>query len=251
VTDSPEAAARQARHELALGLEGPVPDILQRLERDAGVAVVVARLPEGGPAGAYTAVRGVPFILVNAVDPIVRQRFTLAHEFGHHRLHHGDVLDEHIVWDSTDPREAAANGFAAEFLVPVAAVDLWFQAHSQPRVGLEELVRLANHFGVSCEVALWRAKSAGRITSSAATKLKSRLVAHEHWGMARELGLRPFIDTLSSTPEIDVRVPAQMTDDVLRALEAGIIDSETAALRLRLTSERLQELIEALGVDDE
>jgi len=251
LSDSPEAAARQARHDLALGPEGPVPDVLQLLERDAGVAVVVARLPEGGPAGAYTVERGTPFILVNAADPVVRQRFTLAHEFGHHRLHHGDVLDERIVWDATDPKEMAANAFAAEFLVPVAAVSLWFEAHEQPEVDLGILVRLANDFGVSCEVALWRAKSAGRVKTSAASRLKLRLADRDHWGLRRELGLRSFVDTLSSLGEMAVRVPAQMVNDVLRARDAGVIDSETAARRLRITPAQLDALTESSKADDE
>src|SRR5665647_2983906 len=95
--------AREARRDLSLGDDGPVPDLLQRIETCAGVDVVLARLPEGGPAGAYTQERDAQFILVNSREPVVRQRFTLAHEYGHHRLGHGDVYDERIWWGATDP----------------------------------------------------------------------------------------------------------------------------------------------------
>lgn len=235
---------------MALGLEGPIPDVLQRLEHDAGVAVVVARLPEGGPAGAYTVERGVPFILVNSSGPIVRQRFTLAHEFGHHSLGHGDMLDERIAWEAIDPKEAAANRFAAEFLVPVGAVNLWFEAHGHSTVDLEVLVRLANDFGVSCEVALWRTKSGGRVSSRDADRLKVRLDGREHWGMRRLLGLSPIVDTLSAVPA-EVRVPGQMVSDVLRAWEAGIIDRDVAAQRLRTSAQQLDELVRSRERDDE
>jgi Zn-dependent peptidase ImmA (M78 family) len=248
---SPEVAARQARRDLALGVEGPVPDVLQRLEQDAGVGVVVAHLPDGGPAGAYTVERDIPFILVNSSDAVVRQRFTLAHEFGHHRLHHGDMLDERIVWDTTDPREAAANRFGAEFLVPIAAVNLWFETHKYEAADLAAIVRLANDFGVSCEVALWRVKAARGIAERDADRLKRRLDAHDHWGMRAELGLAEIVDTLSSVQYLPVRVPARMTDDVLKALGAGIIDRAVAAQRLHVSTDQVEALAGRNDSDDE
>lgn len=232
---SPETAAREARRDLSLGDEGPVPDILQRVESGAGVNVVLATLPEGGPAGAYTQERGVPFILVNTTEPVVRQRFTLAHEFGHHRLGHGDVLDQTISWGATAPREIAANRFAAEFLVPLAAVDLWFQSCQPSSFGLETLVRLANAFGVSCETALWRAKATGRITADDADKLKRRLDAREHHGLRARLGLSEIVDTLSSARGLEVRLPERMVTNVLLALQHDIITEAQAARRLRLS----------------
>jgi len=234
VTVSPETAAREARRDLSLGDDGPVPDILQRVESGAGVNVVLATLPEGGPAGAYTQERGVPFILVNAVEPVVRQRFTLAHEFGHHRLGHGDVLDQTISWGVTAPVEVAANRFAAEFLVPVAAVDLWFQSSRPASFGLETLVRLANAFGVSCETALWRAKAAKRVAPEDADKLKRRLDAKEHHGLRARLGLSAIVDTLSCAQGLEVRVPERMMANVLLALQHDIITEAQAAKRLRL-----------------
>jgi len=247
---SPEASSRQARRELALGSEGPVPDILQRLEEDAGVNVVVAHLGEG-PDGAYTVERDVPFILVNSSPGVVRQRFTLAHEFGHHRLHHGDVLDERVRWDATDPKEVAANRFAAEFLVPIAAVNLWFESHRPAATDLTTLVRLANAFGVSCEAALWRVKAAGRVSQRDADRMKKRIDGHEHWGMRSRLGLVEIVDTLSSVQDLPVRVPARMTDDVLRALEFGIIDRDLAAQRLRISTEKLGEFADRGEREDE
>ena len=232
---SSDAAARQARHSLALGPEGPVPDILRSLEQDAGVAVVVARLAEGGPAGAYTVERGQPFILLNSSEPVVRQRFTLAHEFGHHYLHHGDMLDQRIAWDATDPKEVAANTFAAEFLVPIAALNLWFEAHVPATIDLGVLVRLANDFGVSCEVALWRSRAAGRVGSPDADRLKVRLDSREHWGLRRDLGLGPIVDTLASIQAMPVRVPDEMARNVLEAVKAGVIDPDVAAERLRIS----------------
>jgi Zn-dependent peptidase ImmA (M78 family) len=249
VTTSPESAARETRRELGIGDLGPVPDVLQRVESAAAVNVVVARLPEGGPAGAYVKERGVPFILVNGREPVVRQRFTLAHELGHHTLGHGDVLDATIGWSATDPKEVAANRFAAEFLMPVAGVDAWVEARDVESLGLEQLVRLANAFGVSCETALWRAKAARRIAPAAADKLKARLDAHEHHGLRAQLGLSEMVDSLSVLRGRAVRVPQRMTGNVLRALEFGLIDEERAAQRLRLTVPALRDEIERQAAD--
>lgn len=244
MSGSPENTAREARRDLSLGADGPVSDLLQRIEIGDGVNVVLAKLPEGGLAGAYTRERDVPFILVNSREPVVRQRFTLAHEYGHHRLGHGSVCDERIWWGAADPWEAGANRFAAEFLVPVAGVDLWFQAEQPDNVDLEMLVRLANSFGVSCETALWRIKAARRVTGPAADRLKRRLDAREHHGLRSELGLSAIVDTISMSQGLEVRVPSRMSSDVVKALEFGIITREQAAEKLRLTASQLDSALE-------
>ena len=249
MSGSPENAAREARRDLSLGADGPVSDLLQRIEIGGRVNVVLAKLPEGGPAGAYTRERDVPFILVNSREPVVRQRFTLAHEYGHHRLGHGSVCDDRIWWGATDPREAAANRFAAEFLVPVAGVDLWFHAERAHAVGVETLVRLANVYGVSCETALWRAKAAARITASAADRLKKRLEANEHHGLRSQLGLSEIVDTITVSQSLQVRVPARMLGDVLKALELGIITDAQAAEKLRVTKAQLRGELERRSRD--
>ncbi|AZH81670.1 ImmA/IrrE family metallo-endopeptidase [Plantibacter sp. PA-3-X8] len=89
-------------------------------------------------------------IYLNAGDAEKRQRFTCAHELGHLRRR-GITKGERIGYvDSRDleartgrnPEEVWANQFAAELLMPAAAVRaLWAQAESPSR--------LARVFGVS------------------------------------------------------------------------------------------------------
>lgn len=70
----------------------------------------------GGPSG-YA-------ILVNQSDPLVRKRFTIAHEIAHFLLHVGDVQGGTITDDEfyrsglTSTQEAEANRLAAEILMP-------------------------------------------------------------------------------------------------------------------------------------
>lgn len=64
-------------------------------------------------------------IVVNANDPPVRQRFSIAHELGHCVLGHGSSpRDNSKEYDQSQyvPKEYAANVFAAELLMPEDAV---------------------------------------------------------------------------------------------------------------------------------
>lgn len=66
-----------------------------------------------------------PEIHVNRDEPAVRQRFTLAHEIGHFVLGHQNSprdLPQNFGSAVADPRERAANQFAAELLMPADAV---------------------------------------------------------------------------------------------------------------------------------
>src|SRR5262245_58875422 len=89
------AAARLAREELGMGLADRCSDILAAIEDDAGVPVGVLALPEGF-AGVMKRTRGRAFIFVNGTEAVVRQRFTLAHEYGHYKLEHGTVFDRTV-----------------------------------------------------------------------------------------------------------------------------------------------------------
>lgn len=68
---------------------------------------------------------GWPVIKYSRTDSSVRRRFTVAHELGHFVLGHGDrPRDDAKSFgvNVTDPQERAANRFAAELLMPAAAL---------------------------------------------------------------------------------------------------------------------------------
>lgn len=73
----------------------------------------------------YDATYDGPVILVNRADGAMRQRFTIAHELGHYVLQHEDAPRDYPSQFSSsvgDPKERAANQFAAELLMPASAV---------------------------------------------------------------------------------------------------------------------------------
>jgi Zn-dependent peptidase ImmA (M78 family) len=244
-----ELKAREARNRYGLTLQTAVPDILRVVEQDAHVHVAVIRIEGDEFAGAYKRNRGTGFILVNGAHSPVRQRFTLAHELGHHELDHRAALDRQIVWNTRDQREVAANWFAAEFLAPRQAVRRWFEERAdRPQQDmLVDLVLLANHFGVSCLVALYRAHAAGVFRSSRQkAELEERIKAQQHSAIRGRLYLRPFRDSLSElqrTWRAPVRMPQQTIDDILGAVVDGVLDRKTAAARLMVPERQLANLL--------
>jgi hypothetical protein len=66
-----------------------------------------------------------PVIVLNALRPAGRQRFTCAHEIGHHIFGHGTRIDEILETDEPngfDPEEYLAHRFAAALLMPKLAI---------------------------------------------------------------------------------------------------------------------------------
>ncbi len=240
-----EQLARAERGRLGLGDTAPIVDLLRVLEHDAGVHVALCQLGESGVAGMYQTREGLPVILVNSSTHPVRARFTLAHEYGHHRLGHGAAVDRVIDPSSRDRREVDANQFAAELLLPRLGVEWWLHANGDPAIDLQTLARLANHYGVSCEVALHRLDRTRRVRSAVKRALQARVERGEHRDVAWHLGLPELSDTLARERRLRVRLPAQTRRALLRALEGGLIDAEEAAERLhvdRLEIQRMRRL---------
>ncbi|AMS20682.1 hypothetical protein AYK59_11250 [Pseudomonas synxantha] len=115
----------------------------------------------GSESGHYSYRDGAPLITYNPNDSAVRQRFTLAHEIGHHV--HGDVdapRDTAAQFSSgvRDPREVAANRFAASLLMPAALVK-----HMVFEEKVTDLGVLARTFGVSTAAMEYRLRNIGII----------------------------------------------------------------------------------------
>ncbi len=95
-------------------------------------------------SGYYARYNGVPSIEYNVMEPPVRQRFTVAHELGHHVLGHtNSPRDAGNFYSSGDPKERQANRFAAELLMPEAFVRHYYSS------GFASVASLAQLFGVS------------------------------------------------------------------------------------------------------
>lgn len=243
-------AARAARSRLGLGLEAPLADALVAIEELAGIPVTVLALPTG-LAGLQGRKHDRSFIFVNGTEPPARQRFTLAHEFGHVELGHAGSVDytaDVFGGGRRSPLEVQSDGFAAEFLAPVDGVKRWMAAVGEPRFELETVVRLADYFHASAEVALYRLQAARHLTKGRIEAVKTRLAAGEHTALCRRLGLGEFEDTLTKAARGLPRFPRATMTEAANAYERGLLTVEQIAMLLEVEPSFIQVEFERRGV---
>lgn len=135
-------AEQQAAKLLCLraGLDAPIPEeVISHLPR-----VRVYRTELGSLSGVSHWEGSHWHIAVNATHALVRQRFTMAHEFGH-------ILDApYKRYVRPDHAEETCDYFAASLLMPKQLVKrVWGE-------GLQDIPALARHFNVSVKAMRWR-----------------------------------------------------------------------------------------------
>lgn len=242
--------AQAARARLGLALDGPVPDLLRAVEDGGELAVSVIELPDG-ISGAYARREGQGFAFLNLREAPVRQRFTLAHELGHHEFKDGGVIDASadVFGSPTTVRERRANAFAAEFLVPLAAVQRWAQAHADPDVSLVSVAALASWFRVSALVALYRLSAARLVSTKAVRGFEQAIQDGEHIQLARRQQLVDLPDELSMIHDTGrPRMPRRLWADAVIGYERGLLTPERIAQAVRRDTVEVEAELDALGV---
>jgi Zn-dependent peptidase ImmA (M78 family) len=243
--------AREARAELGFTREGPLPDVLEAVERRGDTHALVLELPDG-VAGAYLARRESPLLFVNGRQPLTRQRFTLAHEFGHHRMGHGTVIDAPAVISGVtrDPSEVSANAFAAELLMPRDAVTEWAADHVSGAVTLEDVVLLACEFGVSAQAARYALETAGALPDRRRREqLDAEIDSGLYLEVAAQLDLQPLRDELADTQGRLPRIPLALRDSAMGELLAGGLDRDRLAAQLGRDPREVSAMLRELGLD--
>jgi Zn-dependent peptidase ImmA (M78 family) len=141
----------------ALGPKGPPVDV-RGIAKKLGLEIVVEDLDDG-ISGLLTTAETQRTICVNKKHSRNRQRFSIAHEIGHHQLGHQFVPGEHVHVDrgvqisqrsgrsseAVDSKEIEANQFAACLLMPKTMLE----AEVKLPVSDEQVTELAKKFGVS------------------------------------------------------------------------------------------------------
>lgn len=157
------------------------PVAVEEIARRSGI--VVRRKPfEGEVSGVLYRSGDVPVIGVNALDALVRQRFTIAHEIGHFLLHEEALhVDRHypeivpvkstvspsrrfnrdkVSGQATDRREIEANGFAAALLMPKEFLDDDLKG-VKPPLKARQVDGLAKRYRVSQQAMIFRLMNLG------------------------------------------------------------------------------------------
>jgi Zn-dependent peptidase ImmA (M78 family) len=107
---------------------------------------------------------GIGFIYLNRSKPLGRQRFTAAHELGHHLLRHSEELDVDVFSGNQSNEEKAANRFAAELLLPRAGLLKFISTEGLDVSRLMDAIAVARHFQVSLQPALIQLRRLDRLS---------------------------------------------------------------------------------------
>ena len=126
-------SARTRAEQLANDLHIAKPAVrIEEVAVELGLTVLYQALPDD-ISGMLVSRGSAGVIVVQAKDPEARQRFTIAHEIGHHCLKHqfepgalhidrGFTISFRTRFADVDRREAEANEFAATLLMPARLV---------------------------------------------------------------------------------------------------------------------------------
>lgn len=217
-----DAVARRAddeRRRLGLG-NRPIVDIAATL-RAAGVKLVQRRLGRGGPDGMYIRRGDLGFILVNSDKYLPRQRFTAAHELGHHVLGHQAAVDEDVLDARGRAQEEEANTFAANFLVPRRA--LQERVRQASAITPDWVYGLSVEYGVSYKTLVYRLHNCRLLPGGAEQRDDLRAAARTVVAEALEM----------PQPPRETVFPPEFVRQAIEAEAAG-----------EITFERLSELLE-------
>ncbi|MDR7279808.1 ImmA/IrrE family metallo-endopeptidase [Catenuloplanes atrovinosus] len=159
------------------GIAEPPIDI-EQLCKAEGIAIAKHDF-SGNESGFALSQGDTKIIGVNTATTPLRQRFTIAHEFGHLYLHHKPLIVDHSILViskrndvssmGTDQEEVEANAFAAAILMPRNLVRRELEKHideSGP-TDRESVIRaMARTFNVSPQAMGYRLVNLNLITGS-------------------------------------------------------------------------------------
>lgn len=233
--------AERVRSDLGLGSgQIDVFDVARRL----GAEVYFHPFGGDGVEGAYKRVGGLPFILINADRPLVRRRYSMAHEIGHMRLGLNDagVVESIGTMNSPDVDERNANRFAAYLLMDAEGVRSLVADLDEPwamiaRVATEYLVSPAAAAIHLADLGLLSQADKDQFLSTAGTvSTKRRLTALGYMAASNE--------AISALDRIDPR----HLDDALTEFADGQYSREALAADLDLSPAEADALIERRNV---
>ena len=238
-----EIIAQQERGRLQLGME-PIADLVSVVE-EAGLRVVGADLPEDDIEGAFLTMPecDASVALINRSKPALRQRFTLAHEYGHLLLHRGrGVIVDEAIFQTTSPVERQANAFAAAFLMPKALIERMYNEYEFPKrrdkLPLYGWLLMTRRMQVSAHALAWRLYNLGYISES-----ERNWVFHEGAQLLKEME-RVFYNEPIEPPKVPLLSERARTL-VLDAYRKEQITASAAAAALERTLYSVQEYLTA------
>jgi len=116
-------------------------------------------------------------ICLNRLHPEQLQRYTCAHELGHHVLGHGSNLDGDVEVrqgsDAASENERAAQAFAGAFLMPLPLVNRVMRRldlSSKPYLSAQDVYQVSREMDVSFAAAAWQLTALKKLDIDAAAR---------------------------------------------------------------------------------
>lgn len=237
--------ASEVRYHLGLG-QGPVAAV-DSVGAALGITVYRAHLGNdlnSTISGAFYKHPALGFaVIINLDMTRGRRRFTAAHELAHALLHSGN--DAIIVSDAGrrgDQREAYADAFAGEFLMPEEGIRRALESlGAGPKVeDVETVIHLQRMFNVSYVTALVRLRQASIISTAALYELRT----HPPLLTAARMGYHPDDSEWPVPPQNSVlaRYPLKFRSLLRDALGRDVIGRSVIEQALKLTHDEIDEL---------
>jgi hypothetical protein len=134
--------------------------------------VLAAESTLSGACIFHDEVGGCALVIVKAIPHML---YMLAHELGHLLAHRDTPTVDQDLFGLKTPKEQFANAFAANLLMPRAAMQEMFAAvyRSRSEFGALQVIHMARHFGVSFPAMLWRLQNLRLITPQAREQLEA------------------------------------------------------------------------------
>lgn len=231
-----ETGARRALElRLEVGLaDEPIRD-LWSLVRERGVDLAFHDFGSNGGDGLYRWNGETALVAANSSTASrLRQRFTVAHELGHHELHRPDdggplLIADKDIFGRRDPLEEEANSFAGHLLMPDPAIARTLVEWQVTTIDTTVVARLMQRYGLSYEAVCYRLRNTRRISVGELDALLRAKEGLSVRALCESVGFNEFIDF--PLPSL---LPPAFESDVLRAYAAGAISDERLAELLRL-----------------
>jgi Zn-dependent peptidase ImmA (M78 family)/transcriptional regulator with XRE-family HTH domain len=179
------------RSRLQLG-DQPILNLRQVMENDGGLRVFYGPMPSS-VAGMYAFAADLGYcVFINRKHPPERQRYTLAHEYGHFLCDRHKPGIDYLSGSGRKPKsERFADAFAMSFLMPESAIrrQVTKVTAATGDFQVADLCRLSNYYFVSVQAMTLRLEDLGLIENGTWDYLKEE--GFQPALAKQELGLEP------------------------------------------------------------
>ncbi len=207
--------AHETRDSMGLGAD-PVPDVFSLLERQ-GVFLLRYPVDNRDLHAFYGLLNEDPVVYINAIEPLGRQIFSVAHELCHLIYDRASLagVSCNPGQDQQDETEAVADAFAGEFLMPRDRVVMEY-AHRfrQRKPSAYEVIELMQYFRVSYAAMAYAMFQAGVIKTGAQWMSIRQLGAVDRHQELRTALLQQGYDTALIESTAATCSPEQIADTV-------------------------------------